>query len=413
MRRISVFVPAPIIYWPFEPVNVRAAQPRSPARIRCRTHPVCCCGQSRSNGCVVIAITLLAASLLLPVSNAAPRDNKLTIVSWGGAYEYSQTEAYFKPFTARTGIPITIKRYDGGIDELRSQVDSAQGNWDLIDMVMADNLEACARGLLQPLDHSVLLPAPNGTPATEDFIEGGLPPCGVANIVSATVLAFDVRAFPGRKPASVQDLFDLVRFPGRRALQKTPIANLEWALLSYGVPYQDVYDLLSTERGLRLAFEQLDKIRDHIVWWSDGAEPAQLLASGAVSIASGYNGRFFHALVSEQQAIDIIWDGQLYEYSTWAIPYGAPNADTALRFIQFATGTDPLAKQTEYISYGPARRSAMAQVWRHAASGIDIRPHLPTYPPNLHNAIRKDHEWYARTQAHLLDMFEQWLSKDD
>jgi putative spermidine/putrescine transport system substrate-binding protein len=353
---------------------------------------------------------------LFPTANAAksPADlppADLTIVSWGGAYEYSQTEAYFKLFTNHTGIRINIERYNGGIDELRQQVESGQSRWDLIDMGMADNLEACAHGLLQTIDHSMLLPAPDGTPAALDFIPGSLPPCGVAQVVSATVLAFDVRAFPGRKPSTVKDLFDLKNFPGRRALQKTPLANLEWALLSYGVPQQDVYNLLSTERGLRLAFKQLDKIRDHIVWWSDGAEPPQLLASAAVTMASGYNGRFFHATVAERQAIDVIWDGQLYEYSTWAIPRDAPNPDRARQFIQFATGTNPLAKQTEYISYGPARRSAEALIWRHAASGIDIRPHLPTYPPNLQNAIRKDHEWYARTQARLQLMFNRWLSE--
>ena len=352
-------------------------------------------------------------SLLLLVWSAfASAAETLTIVSWGGAYESSQNEAYFKPFSAQTGIEINIERYDGGIVELRQQAKSNQPHWDLIDLVMADNLEACEHGLLQAIDHSTLAPALDGTPASKDFIDGGLPPCGVANIISATVLAFNVSAFPGRKPRTVADLFDLHRFPGRRALQKSPVANLEWALLSYGVPPQDIYPLLSTERGIKLAFDRLELIRDHIVWWREGATPPRLLTEGKVVIASGYNGRFFNAIVNESQPLDIIWHGQLYEYSTWGIPVGAPNADAALAFIRFATRPEQQAKQTEYIAYGPARYSAMLDVWRHA-SGIDMRPHLPTYPPNLRYAIRKDHDWYARTQARLNEIFERWLTESD
>ena len=356
-------------------------------------------------------VRIIALVLVLTAISAAAET--LTIVSWGGAYEYSQNEAYFKPFSAQTGIDINIERYDGGIAELRQQVESGRVSWDLIDLVMADNLEACEQGLLLPIDHSFLAPAPDGTPAAEDFVAGGLPPCGVAQIISATVLAFDVRAFPGRKPSSVADLFDLDRFPGRRALQKSPIGNLEWALLSYGVPAQDIYPLLSTDRGLKLAFARLDQIKDQIIWWREGSTPPRLLAEGEVVMASGYNGRFFNAIVSKQQAIDIIWHGQLYEYSTWGIPKGAPNTTLALQFIQFATRTEPLAEQTQYIPYGPARYSSMQAVWRHAASGIDIRPHLPTYTPNLRHAIRKDHEWYASTQARLNDIFERWLAESD
>ena len=68
---------------------------------------------------------------------------------------------------------------------------------------------------------------------------------------------------------------------------------LEWALRSYGVPRSQIYDLLSTERGLRLAFKRLDSIRDDIVWWEGGAEPVELLTSGRAAMATGFNGRFF------------------------------------------------------------------------------------------------------------------------
>ena len=219
------------------------------------------------------------------------------------------------------------------------------------------------------------------------------------------------RAGPGRKPETVSALFDLERFPGKRALQRQPIAILEWALRSYGVPRQDVYDLLSTGRGIDLAFRRLAGIKDHIVWWEDGAAPPELLASGEVVMASGYNGRFFHAAVNEGQPIQTLWDGQLYDYSVWGIPRGAPNTEIAREFVRFATTTERLAEQAKYISYGPARKSSSALVWRQADTGVDVRPHLPTYPPNFERAIRKDHEWYASTQERLRKRFSDWLDE--
>lgn len=186
---------------------------------------------------------------------------------------------------------------------------------------------------------------------------------------------------------------------------------MEWALLSYGVPVKDIYALLSTERGLRLAFATLDQIKKHIVWWEKGEEPAQLLTNGAVVMSSGYNGRFFNAAISQNQPIEIIRDGQLLNDSTWGIPVGAPNADKALDFIHFATDTKRLADQAGYIAYGPVRRSSAKRVRKHLASGTDIRPHLPTYAPHQQLGIQKDHQWYARTQSHLNKLFSQWLAQ--
>lgn len=340
------------------------------------------------------ALVYCLACCLPPAAAAA---ETLTVVSWGGAYEHSQQKAYFEPFAEATGIEINVVQYNGGVDELRQQVESGDVTWDVIDLVKSDSLKACDAGLLETIAHDELAPAPDGVPVEQDFYEGALGRCSVAEVIYATVLAFDVRAFPGQKPSSIKALFDLERFPGKRALQRRPIAILEWALRSYGVPRQDLYDLLSTQRGLDLAFERLDSIRHEIVWWEDGSEPAALLASGEAAIASGYNGRFFDAHINDGEPIQTIWDGQLYDYSVLAIPKGAPNAELARRFIRFATTTERLAEQAKYISYGPARRSANERVWKHAATGIDMRPHLPTYPPNFERAIRKDHEWYART----------------
>jgi len=176
------------------------------------------------------------------------------------------------------------------------------------------------------------------------------------------------------------------------------------------VPRQEIYPLLSTERGLRLAFEKLDSIRDHTIWWTDVAQPVELLVSGKAVIASQYNGRLFDAAAVRGHPIEIVWDAQVSELSALAIPKGTPRLRDALRFIRFATGTRPLADQAKYIAYGPARRSSMKLVSRHAGTGVDMRPHLPTDPSNFSTAILKDTEWYASLYDRIVARFRAWLA---
>lgn len=352
--------------------------------------------------------------LLAAVATSAPAgERSLTVVTWGGAYEASQRAAFFEPFTRATGIEIKTVRYAGGVEALRDHLASSDPpHWDVIDIIRSDARTACRAGLLEPFDPAILAPAPDGTPASDDFIPGALGRCSISQLVFATVVAYDDRAFPGEKPQSVADFFDLEAFPGKRALRKAPVGLLEWALRSYGVPRTQIYDLLSTERGLGLAFRRLDRIRDHLVWWQDGADPVELLRSGRVAMATGYNGRFFHAHVMEGAPISIIWDSALLEFNNWAIPAGTPNRALAEQFIRFATTSERLGDLANRISYGPARLSAQRRIGLNVEAGIPMGPHLPTAPKHLGKAIIKDYAWYTQTAELRRRHFEAWLAKD-
>jgi putative spermidine/putrescine transport system substrate-binding protein len=352
----------------------------------------------------VIAAAIAAAAIAAPTST-------LRIGTWGGAYAAAQREALFGPFSARTGIEIAVERYDGGLTELRRQVAGDEPPWDLFDMTMSDTLTACREGLLRPLRHDELLPAPDGTPAERDFIDDAMTRCGVAHTAYATVLAYDRRAFPGIRPTRVGDLFDRERFPGRRALQRAPFGNLEWALRSYGVPRADLYRLLSTNRGLRLALARLGSIADSVVWWRDGDRPVELLTRGEVVMASGYNGRFFHAMAASGAPIEVLWDGQIQELENWTISVASEQPDAAWAFVRDATRTEALARFARHLPYGPARRSASERVSTHIERGLDMQPHLPTHPVNAERRIIKDVEWYARTHDRMRAIFARWLAQ--
>ncbi len=353
---------------------------------------------------ILIALWLALLGMPAPAS-----DDALGVLSWGGAYERAQRQALFEPFTEATGMAVEAHRYDGGLEGLRRAVAAGEVPWDVIDMTRSEAMAACDEGLLEPLSPDILAPAPDGTPPAQDFLPDSFGRCAITHTLFATVVAYRRDAFPGRRPTSIADLFDQQRFPGPRALQRTPAVNLEWALLSYRVPEEELYRLLSTPRGLRLALDRLAEL-DEIRWWEAGDTPPRLLAEGEVVMASGYNGRFFDAMVNRGVPIEILWDGQVQEHETWAIPHGAPHPEAARDFVRFATTTERLAELARRIPYGPARHSAAMQVTTHPEHGLDMRLHIPTHPLNAERAIVKDEVWYARTLSRMRDYFDAWLA---
>ncbi len=358
------------------------------------------------------ALSIAVAFSATAIFSSAQAMEPLNVVSWGGAYTMSQEEAYSKPWTEKTGQRIiNIDRSATGLAGLRAQVEAGNVTWDLVDMLPADAKIACAEGLIEVLNHDELLsPAPDGTPASEDFIPGALDECFVATIVYSNIVGFNTEMFPeDNQPSTIADVFDLENFPGMRSLQRRPINNLEWALIADGVAHDDVYDLLATEEGVERALAKLDTIKDHVIWWSEGAQPPQLLADKEVAFASAYNGRIFDAQVNENQPFGIIWDAQVFELDGWVVPKG--KLDVAKDFLRFSTDTERNAAQASYISYGPARMSAAEIVGNHIPTGIDMTPHMPTYEPNFATALPKDDDFWADYQDELNERFDAWLAR--
>jgi len=351
---------------------------------------------------------LAAALFAAPVA----AQDALTVVSYGGAYSYSQIKAYHEPFTAKTGIRIHAEDYNGGLAEIQVQVQSGNITWDVVDMPLARVVRGCDEGLLEPVDIASFPPAPDGTPAEKDFLPETLQSeCGIPLIVWSTVFAYDESRFPGDKPASLEDFFDLEKFPGKRALRRSPRSTLEFALMADGVPVDKVYQTLATDEGLRRVFAKLDTIKEHVVWWTAGSQPPLMLADGEVVMATSYNGRIFNAWNKEKKPFKIVWDRQVWTKNFYTIVKGTPRYKQALEFVQFASDTQRLADQARYISYGPARHSAMAMISTHAETGADMAPHMPTTPEHFRHVLESDFEWWADYGDEMTERFSTWLAR--
>ncbi len=183
--------------------------------------------------------TLILTTALVSLGFAANAD--VTVMSWGGAYGAAQTEAHVKPWAAATGNAAVMVDADNPAQPIKAMVEAGNVTVDVASLEYADAVRLCDEGVLEPIDPAILAPAPDGTPALEDFFEGAVTECGVSTDTWANVYAYDTTKFPeGAAPTTAADFYDLAKFPGKRGLRKGAKAVLEFALMADGVAPADV-----------------------------------------------------------------------------------------------------------------------------------------------------------------------------
>lgn len=343
-------------------------------------------------GGLIAAVTTVG----LLAGAAAKAEDQLTIVSWGGAYQDSQREAYYKPYMAEGKAKIKEEEYNGEIAKIRAMVEAKDVTWDVVDVDTQTALQGCDEGIFETLDYSKIIDK-------SKIIPGGALDCGVATIVYSTIFAYDSDKLKDG-PTSIKDLFDLQKFPGKRALQKSPFVNLEWALIADGVEPSKVYEVLGTPEGVDRAFKKLDTIKKDVVWWEAGAQPPQLLADGEVVMTSAWNGRIFNAN-KEGKHFTIVWDAQAPDLDLWAIPKGAKNLDASYAFINYSTSPDVMKNQSKFISYGPTNTDALPLI------DSAILKDLPTAPENMKTALPLNPQFWGDNGEQLRNRFNTWLAQ--
>ncbi|WP_299204116.1 extracellular solute-binding protein [uncultured Tateyamaria sp.] len=364
--------------------------------------------------------TLLATTALTLASGTAFADghmaSDMTLVSWGGAYQSSQQNAYVAPYLEMNeGVSAVWDESSAeAVAKLRAMNEAGSVTWDVVDVVAADAIRLCDEGLALEIDPDEdLAAAPDGTSAADDFGDLLVSDCFIPQIVYSTTFGYRTDLVGDTAPTSVCAVFDTEAYPGKRSLEKRPINNMEWALLCDGVAKDNVYDVLATEEGQQQALDKLATIKDDVIWWSAGADTPQLLADGEVVMGSTYNGRLFAAIEEQKQPIGMLWDAQVFDLDGWIIPTGlSPEREARARdFIKFATDTQRLADQAKYISYGPARASSAPLVGQHAELGIDMAPHMPTDPNNAQNTFLYNYEFWADYRDDIDAKFQAWLAQ--
>jgi len=329
---------------------------------------------------------------------AQAQEKSFTVMSWGGAYQDAQRKAWFEPFVAQRKLKLAEEEYSGELAKIKAMVDAGNVKIDVINVDAKTAMQGCDGGILERLDYAKITDR-------SKFLPNAALDCAVASDIYSTIYAYDTTKFKGEVPKTIADFFDTKKFPGKRGVQKVPFSTLEFALLADGVPVADVYKVMKTEAGIDRAFKKLDTIKKDAVWWTAGAQPPQLLASGEVVMTTGWNGRIQAAIDKDKKPFKIVWDGQMLDYDLFVIPKGAPNQALSYEFLRFQTEPKVMAALGPYIPYAPTRIDATDFV------DPAVLPKLPTDPQNMKNAFYADYLYWNDRDEELQKRFEAWLAK--
>src|SRR3989344_3954696 len=327
-----------------------------------------------------LKFTALALGMMGAASAMAAGPD-LTVVSFGGANKAAQVKAFYAPWEAAGKGKIVAGEYNGEMAKVKAMVDTNSVSWNLGEAESPELARGCDEGLFTELDPGVV-----GSPV--DFVEGAIQPCGVGFFVWSTVLAYNADKLKNA-PSGWADFWDTEKFPGKRGLRKGAKYTLEFALMADGVPAKEVYQVLATKDGQNRAFRKLDQLKPHIQWWEAGAQPPQFLASGDVVMSSAYNGRI--AAVQNESNLQIVWNGGIYDFDSWAIPKGAKSQQQKA--------------YAENIAYGPANTQAVSLLDEKRLA------QMPTAPENIADQVAMDVTFWADYGEQLEQRFNAWAAR--
>ncbi|MGE3829852.1 MAG: ABC transporter substrate-binding protein [Parvibaculaceae bacterium] len=320
----------------------------------------------------------------------AAQADEITVASGGGVYQDAQRAAFFTPTAEKMGITIR-EATTNGLPEIRVQVQSKSVTWDIANTAAEECAIGSKEGLFEPLDKSIV---------KEDGIDPKLVgPDWTANLYYSTVIAWntDTIGKDGVVPSSWADFFNVEKFPGDRAIYDHPRGNLEAALLADGVAPADLYPL-DVER----AFKKLEQIKPQIkVWWTSGAQSAQLIKDGEVDLVQIWNGRV-DAAIKDGAAANFTFDQGILMADCFVIPKGAPHKDLAMKALGYFIAPEQQALLPLHIAYGPINKYAFD------VPGVlteEAKKRINSAPENAAKQIVLDVAWWGE---HGAEMMERW-----
>lgn len=342
-------------------------------------------------GCLLIASTLLATSL-----SGCSSDNdsdtasagKLTVVDWGGTNTDARIAAIIEPFEEETGIEVTVVT-PSDYSKLISMVENGTTEWDVMNCDAYWGVYAGEEGYLEAMDYDVIVTQIDEEVQLE-YVMGAE--------IYTTIIAWNSDKYDETTaPQNWEQFFDTENYPGTRAIWEYPVTVLEAALMADGVAMDDLYPL-----DLDRAFAKLDTIKDDVIWWSSGAEPAQMLSTGEADFALAWSGRIATA-ADEGSPIDMTYSGGIQIAAGWVVPEGSPNYENAMLFIEYASQAEQQLAFSESIPYGSTNPDAVALM------SEELQESLGQTEAQLAEQIYLDNSYWAEYLTEVNELFEAWL----
>lgn len=198
-------------------------------------------------------------------------------------------------------------------------------------------------------------------------------------------------------PQSWTDFFDVKKFPGRRAMRKAPFDTIEQALLADGVAPEKLYPL-----DFDRAYKKLDQIKkDVAVWFSGGAQAAQILKTGEVDMIATWNSRTA-AAINDGAPAKVVWNQAVCTTEGVAILKGSPNIEACREFVKFVARPDRQAV-IEEITLGPTNPGAFKFIKPERAAL------LPTAPEIFRQTVLVDDAYWLKERDKAFERFNAWI----
>jgi putative spermidine/putrescine transport system substrate-binding protein len=325
-------------------------------------------------------------------SNAAERP--ITAFVFGGAWKKAMVAAFGDPFTQRTGIPITYQEpYSWA--KVRAMHEANAQQIDVLSGGGAEIVLAGRQNMITPIDWSIV----DRSVLSERQLRR---PNVIGGYTLSMVVCYNKKKWPGdHHPKSWADFWDVAKFPGRRAVRRTPpVWTVDAALKADGVKDSEFYPL-----NIDRAFRSLDRIKPHVkAWWSDNAQAQQLMEQEEVDLITMMNGRATES-INNGAPFEIVWNEGISEGDSngWLAPIGCPNRIGAMKFLDFVGRPEPQAAFARLLFYAPLNPRA------YDLLEPSIARQLPTYPDNERVAHVMDSEWWADNLSQVQRRFERWL----
>ena len=355
-------------------------------------------GLNRRDFLRVLAKAAAGSALLSPLaamaSHSAAAEPPVTYFTYGGAWKQAIAQAFFDPFTKKTGIPVQYQE-PYTFAKLRAMHEAKAQQIDIVGVNGMDVYIAARVKMISPIDWSVV---DKSALDPQQLHHENVIGCASQSMN----LCYSKRKWPGdQTPKSRADFWNVEKFPGRRALRRDALWTMEAAAKADGIK-DDAFYPLDVDR----VFRTLDRIKPHIkTWWSDNSQAQQLMEQEEVDLIYMTNGRATQSILDHKAPFEMIWNEAIYagHAEGWIVPAGCPNPKGGMKALDFIGRPEYQAVFARLLYYAPQHPKA-----------IDLLPPalaklMPSHPDNEKVAHIIDYRWWADNNARVQRRFEQWL----
>lgn len=342
--------------------------------------------------CAVLAVsTALFAAPDAFAQAEPPKPAQIVVNDSGGAMQNAMRSAFYNEFEKRYGIKV-VNTSPVDLGKLQAMVKSNNIEWAVTEIGGQDAILAERSNLFEPLDLKIidLSRYPKHLQDRKFVFPKG---------VYSTVMGYRSDAFKeGNRPKSWADFWDTKKFPGPRTMQNAPVDNLEFALLADGVAADKLYPI-----DLDRAFKKLDQIKkDVAVWWTTGAQSAQVLIDKEAVLGTAWNGRYY-VLIDQGAPITIEWNQGAMKESSFGIPKGAKDAYWGQKFLALVSEAKAQGIYANIIGYPGLNLDATK------FTDAKLIPFLPTSIENFPKQWWTDLAWWADNGPAVTEQWSRWM----